>query len=40
MVTAFAAHGDWRDGSPADVQTDIVLAEFAELAGHVGITGR
>ncbi|MCC7556095.1 MULTISPECIES: HAD family hydrolase [Methanoculleus] len=40
MVTAFAAYGDWRDGSPADVQADIVLAEFAELAGHVGITGR
>ncbi|MCK9297856.1 HAD family hydrolase [Methanoculleus sp. YWC-01] len=40
MVTAFAAYGDWRDSSPADVQADIVLAEFAELPGYVGIPGR
>lgn len=40
MTTAFAAYGDWRDSSPADVQADIILAGFAELPGHVGITDR
>jgi len=40
MVTAFAAYGDWRRSSVADVEADIVLAEFAELPGHVGILGR
>jgi len=40
MVTAFAAYGDWRDGSPAEIEADIVLAEFAELTGHLGIPGR
>ena len=40
MVTAFAAYGDWRDGNVAEIKADIVLTEFAELAGHVGITGR
>jgi len=40
MVTAFAAYGDWRDGSVPDITADIVLAEFAELPGYVGIPGR
>jgi len=40
MVTAFAAYGDWRDSSPAEIEADIVLAEFAELPGYVGIPGR
>ncbi|MCK9307465.1 MAG: HAD family hydrolase [Methanoculleus sp.] len=40
MVTAFAAYGDWRRSSVADVEADIILAEFAELPGHVGIPGR
>ncbi|MDD4567359.1 Pyrophosphatase PpaX [Methanoculleus chikugoensis] len=40
MTTAFAAYGDWRDGNVAEIKADIVLTEFAELAGHVGITGR
>ncbi len=40
MVTAFAAYGDWRDGSPAEIEADIVLAEFAELTGHLGIPRR
>ncbi len=40
MVTAFAAYGDWRQNHVADVEADIVLAEFAELPGHVGIPGR
>ncbi|CVK32811.1 HAD-IA family hydrolase [Methanoculleus bourgensis] len=40
MVTAFAAYGDWRRSSAADVAADIVLAEFSEILGHVGIPGR
>ena len=40
MVTAFAAYGDWRRSSAADVGADIVLAAFSELPGHVGIPGR
>ncbi len=40
MVTAFAAYGDWRSNSPADVGADIILARFSELAGHLGIPGR
>jgi len=40
MVTAFAAYGDWRRNRAADVAADIVLAEFSEILGHVGIPGR
>ena len=40
MVTALAAYGDWRRSSAADVAADIVLAEFSEILGHVGIPGR
>jgi putative hydrolase of the HAD superfamily len=40
MVTAFAAYGDWRDSSVPEIKADIVLTEFAELAGHLGITDR
>jgi len=40
MVTAFAAYGDWRRSRAADVAADIVLAEFSEILGHVGIPGR
>lgn len=40
MVTAFAAYGDWRGSGPAEVGADIVLANFSELAGHLGIPGR
>ncbi len=40
MVTAFAAYGDWRRSSVADVEADIVLREFSELPGHVGIPDR
>ncbi|WP_292517743.1 HAD family hydrolase [Methanoculleus sp.] len=40
MVTAFAAYGDWRPGRPTDVEADIILREFAELPGHVGIPDR
>ncbi len=40
MVTAFAAYGDWHRGGVADVEADIVLREFAELPGHVGVPGR
>jgi len=40
MVTAFAAYGDWRRSSAADVAADIVLAEFSEILGHVGVPGR
>ncbi|CCJ36189.1 phosphatases [Methanoculleus bourgensis MS2] len=40
MVTAFAAYGDWRRSRAVDVAADIVLAEFSEILGHVGIPGR
>lgn len=40
MVTAFAAYGDWRSNSPADVEADIILASFSEIAGHLGIPDR
>ncbi len=37
MVTAFAAYGDWRDGSVAEITADIVLAEFGELTDHLAL---
>jgi putative hydrolase of the HAD superfamily len=40
MVTAFAAYGDWRRSRTADVAADIVLEEFGELLGYVGVPGR
>ncbi len=40
MTTAFAAYGDWRANRPAAIEADIILAEFSELPGHVGIPGR
>jgi putative hydrolase of the HAD superfamily len=40
MTTAFAAYGDWRGRGAADVEADIILAEFSELPGHLGITDR
>ena len=40
MVTAFAAYGDWREGSPTGIEADITLAGFAELTAHLGIPDR
>jgi len=40
MMTAFAAYGDWRGRGTADVEADIILAEFSELPGHLGIPDR
>jgi putative hydrolase of the HAD superfamily len=40
MRTAFAAYGDWRSGSPADTEADIVLQHFAELLLHIDLEGR
>jgi putative hydrolase of the HAD superfamily len=40
MTTAFAAYGDWRPNRPAEIEADIVLRNFPELIGHVGIPDR
>lgn len=40
MVTAFAAYGDWRESRPPGIEADIVLQNFPELIGHVGIPDR
>ncbi|WP_317065646.1 HAD family hydrolase [Methanoculleus caldifontis] len=39
-TTAFAAYGDWRPNRPVEIEADIILRNFAELIGHVGIPGR
>ena len=40
MVTAFAAYGDWRQSRTGEIAADIILAEFSDILGHVGLPDR